>query len=75
VAEQAQKKEQQQQQLQKKKKKGAKSNTSTQVKTENGTTSVTGGINNVGNIKKAAPKHQTESFTHSRPARKGIYFE
>lgn len=69
LADQAQKKEQQQQHLQKKKKKAAKSNTSTQIKTENGTTSVTGGINN-DNIKKVAPKHQNATFTHSRPARK-----
>lgn len=69
LAEQAQKKEQQKQQLQKKKKKAAKSNNSTQVKTENGTTSVTGG-NNVGDVKKAAPKYQNETFTHSRPTRK-----
>jgi hypothetical protein len=75
LAEKAQKKEQHQQQLQKnKKKKAAKSNTNTQVKTENGTSSVTGDINSVGNIKKSAPKHQTATFTHSRPARKGKYF-
>jgi hypothetical protein len=74
LAEQAQKKEQQQQQLQKnKKKKAAKSNTSTQVKKENGTTSVAGGTDSVSNIKKLAPKHQTATFTQSRPTRKGIY--
>jgi hypothetical protein len=76
LVEQAQRKEQQQQQLQKnRKKKAAKSNTSTQVKTENGTTSVTGGIDSVGNIKKVAPKDQTATFTPSRPVRKGTYFE
>lgn len=61
LAEQAQKKEQQQQQqFQKnKKKKAAKSNSSTQMKAENGVTTVTRGAESIANIKKVAPEHQT----------------
>jgi hypothetical protein len=79
LAEQAHKKEQQQKQQQqsqknkkkKKKKTPAKSNDSTQVKTENGTTNVTGDGDNIRNLKKVAPKHHT--CNHSKPVRKGTY--
>ena len=72
MAEQAQKKEQQQQQSQKnKKKKAAKSNSSTQMKAENGVTTVTRGAESIANIKKVAPGHQTVNFAYSRPIRKG----
>lgn len=72
MAEQAQKKEQQQQQSQKnKKKKAAKSNSTTQMKAENGATTVTRGAENIANIKKVAPEHQTVNFAYSRPVRKG----
>jgi hypothetical protein len=72
LTEQVQKKEQQQQQSQKnKKKKAAKSNSSTQVKAENGVTSVTRGIDNTANVKKVAPEHHDVNCAYSRPGRKG----
>lgn len=73
LAEQAQKKEQQQQQQQSqknKKKKAAKSNSSTQVKAENGVTTVTRGADGIANVKKVAPEHPTVNFSYSRPVRK-----
>lgn len=78
MAEQTQKKEQKQEQQsqknknKKKKKKAAKSNSNAQVMTENGTINARGDADNVGNLKKVAPKHYT--CTHSRPVRKGTYF-
>jgi len=72
LAEQAQKKEQQQQQSQKnKKKKAAKSNSSTQMKAENGVTTVTRGAESIANIKKVASEHQPVYFACSSPVRKG----
>jgi len=71
LAEQAQKKEQQQQQSQKnKKKKAAKSNSSTQMKAENGVTTVTRGAESIANIKKVASEHQPVYFACSSPVRK-----
>lgn len=77
MAEQAQKKEQQQQQQQSqknKKKKAAKSNSSTQVKAENGVTTVTRGADSIANVKKVAPEHPTVNFSYSRPVRKGACY-
>ena len=74
MAEQAQKKERQQQQQQSqknKKKKAVKSNSSTQMKAENGVTTVTRGAESIANIKKVAPGHQTVNFAYSRPISKG----
>jgi len=70
LAEQAQKKEQQQSQKNKKKK-AAKSNSSTQMKAENGVTTVTRGAESIADIKKVAAEHQTVNFTCSRLVRKG----
>jgi hypothetical protein len=71
LAAQAQKKEQQQQQSQKKKKKkAAKSNSSTQVKAENGVTSITRRVDTIPNLKKVAPDCDV-NCAYSRPVRKG----
>jgi hypothetical protein len=77
LAEQARKKEQQQQQQSQKnkKKKAAKSNSSMQVKAENGVTIVTRGVGSTGNVKKVTAEHQTVNCAYSRPVRKGACHE